>query len=714
MWEAVLGEAVKALAVGAAGGVKDLVAKRLARRRTAQDVEALLADPAGAERAVRELVETDPEFAERLQEILAGDGTGVRDVPGSPAHFVDRDRERRSASGPGVHVITGPRGAGKSALVYRLADDLRDRYPDQVYVDLADYRDGTVLRRSEVATRVLRALGVETNLVTTNSAELWAQYRSVTARRRFLLALDNAEVATDVRELIPSSPSSLVLVTAIRQDDDLLAGNVAPPIELDSLERDFALELLGKASDPAAIEAERDAAAELAALCDHMPFALVQAGVRIRKRLRRGPGAVASVLADFRRTGVLGGVDVIAMAFEQSFAELSAGAAELCELLASHPGPDFTTASATAVFGAPAGDALDELTDAGFLAPTGTPRQRLFNLIREGARRRGARDVATDRALVFFRDQAVAADHRTSPDRLRCYEPVSVPAPDFEGKAPLDWVEDARETYGALAFQAFERERDVELGQICGALEVLMLNRGHHRLFAHINHFGLLAARRHGEPALTTRILSQQGRTYFLLHDFDRAQPLLEEALETVRTLDNPALESSVQEFCGRFHEEKGLLPAAADFLWRAVTLDRAMAEAGRRSLGIHTRMLANVLLKAGAYEHVWALLAESAQQFPASDSRNLGRVSMVRAKYLRAVGHYDDAERELLEAWRLVSGATQYTAEFEEEFGRLFAARGDHGRAHTHFQRAWQTYFDAGHPREAEFRSVLANTGRR
>jgi len=713
VWEVIAGEVAKTLAAGAAGGLKDLVTKRLARRRAAQDVESLLADTDRAETAVRELLESDPAFAERLQEILAQGAAGERDVPGAPAHFVDRDVERRSAAASGVRLITGPRGAGKSALVCKLAEDLRDRYPDgQLYVDLEKYRDGSVVRRSEVAARILRGLGVEANLVTTGTADLWAQYRSVTARRRFLLALDNAEVASDLRELVPPSPSSLVLVTAIRPGDDLLAEYPAPPIEIGGLGRDFALELLGRFSAPAVIEAERAAAVELAGLCDHMPFALVLAGIRVGKRSRRGPGAVASVLAGFRETGALGGIDVIAMAFEQSFAELSPDAAELCRLLASHPGPDFTTASATAVFGKPAGDALDELADAGFLASTGTPRQQLFNLIREGALRRGAKDVAVTRALEFYRDQAVAADHHTSPDRLRCYAPISVPTPDFEGKHPLDWVDDARETYGALAYQAFERKRDVELGQICGALEVLMLNRGHHRLFAHINHWGLLAAKRLGDPALTTRILSQQGRTFFLLHDFDRAQPLLEEALETVRTLDDPALESSVQEFCGRFHEEKGLLPAAADFLWRAVTLDRAMADAGRRSLGIHSRMLANVLLKAGVYEQVWPLLDEAARQFPRTDSRNLGRVSMVRAKYLRAVGRHEDAERELLEAWRLTSGATQYTAEFEEEFGRLCAARGDHARAHTHFQRAWQTYFDAGHPREAEFRAVLANAG--
>ncbi|MCU1685539.1 MAG: hypothetical protein JWQ81_6278 [Amycolatopsis sp.] len=714
MLEVIASEAAKVVVAGVLGAVKDVVSRKLAQRREG-DLTALLADHERLAVAIQDAAEADSEFAERLDDLvseLRPSGDAGSDVPAAPADFVDRDAQRERASRAGVHVISGPRGAGKSALVYRIAEQLSGSHPDgQIYVDLADWREGNALRRSEVAAHILGRLGVETSLVSAPGPELWSQYRSVTARCRFLLALDNAESVTDVREFVPPSASGLVLVTAIKPGDDLLTA-FPSEIALGALDVEDALALLESVTSPEAVTAERDAAIDLVERCDRMPFAVRQAGIRVRKRLLRGPGAIASVLADFRRTGVLGGVDVIAAAFEDTFGELSPDAAELCLLVASHPGPDFTSQSAQALLGRPVEDALDELGDAGFLAPTNSSRQKLYNLVREGARRRGPREEATERALTFYRDQAVAADYSLGMDRLRCYQPLPGVVADFGSRPPLDWVDDEREAYGALAREAHLRGRDVELGQICGALEVLMLNRGHHRLFIEINHWGIQSAQRLGDAALEARILSQQGRAHFLLHEFQRASPLLRRAMSLVSGLGNPGLESSVLEFSARFHEEQRLFPVALDLMNRAVTLDRVMGKPGTRALGLHTRMLANMQVKVGNFEGALTLLTESAAIADLlGESRNIARVLTVRAKALSGLGAYAEAEQALQRAWYLAAEAraTQYTTEFNEDFGDLAYARGDRATAYALWQRVWQTYLDAGHPREAEFRGRLA-----
>ncbi|MGW4482780.1 hypothetical protein ACWEOE_02975 [Amycolatopsis sp. NPDC004368] len=713
MWEAVAAEVVKAMAVTALGGLKQVVSRKLELRRGAADVQAILADEARAVAAIGELLASDREFAEQLEALLPRpDGTAHgSDFPASAEPFVNRVGERAQVAAPGARLFTGPRGAGKTALLSRLAVDLRERYPTQVYVDLADYRSGSLVRRPEVAAHVLRTLGVGTDLIATDTPQLWAQYRAATARRRFLLALDNAEAATDLHDLIPPSPQSIVLVSAIKAGDDLRREFPAPPIELGRLAEQDALDLLGRLSHPDVVAAELPAARELVDLCDHLPFAVRLAAVRVARRMTRGPGAVSSVLQGFRATGKLGGEDVIAAAFEESFAELTPEAAELCSLLAAHPGPDFTAASAKAVLGRSPEDGLDELADAGFLTHTGPSRLRLYHLVREGARRRGTADVAVDRALGFFCDQAVAADLAHGEDRLRLYEPRPEARGEFEGLRPLDWVEAARETYGALARQAYERGRDVELGQICGALEVLMLNRGHHRLSIEINNWGIRGARRLGDRSLLTRILSQQGRAYFLLHEFPAAKPLLDEALTLARELARPDLLSSVLEFCGRFREEEarqyarpgGLLAEAESLLAEAVRLDRSAGPGASRSLGIHTRMLANVLITRGRAGEAFALLDESARH--TTGDRNQSRILLVRAKAFTLTGHNDAAAQALAEAWQRAnaSGATQYAAELDTAFATLAEARGDLPAALEAWRRAWQVYFAAGHPRQAE-----------
>ncbi|MFD8492587.1 hypothetical protein [Amycolatopsis sp. NPDC059657] len=706
MWEVVLGEVAKVVTTGMLGGIKDLVVKKLAKRAQGDDLRLLLADEDRLKAALDELVKTEPELGGRFEQLLLEASPGPRpssDMPSAAPNFVDRDDAREEAAKPGVHVISGPQGSGKSALVYRLAADLSTSYPDQIYVDLAEFRVDNSLRRTEVAAHILQRLGVHGSLISGSAAELWPQYRSLTARRKLLLALDNAETIGDVRGLIPSSPSSLVLVTAIRPGDDLRSEYPGMPIELGALSEADALKLLGH---------EGPSAIELVNLCDCMPFAVLQAAVRVNKRARLGGDPVRSVLDEFRATGVLGGLDVVATAFERTFAELSPDAAELCTLLASHPGPDFTQATARAVLGRPAGTALDELIDSGFVLAAARPK--LYNLVREGARRLGTRDAAVERSLDFHRDQAVAADLSLGKDRLRRYEVFEPAAVDFEGKQPLDWVEDARETYGALAREAFARGKDVELGQICGALETLMLNRGHQRLFVQINHWGIRSAERLGDHALEARILSQQGRAHFLLHEFDRAQPFLDRARELVRPLDDPGLESSVLEFCGRFHEEKREYQPATDLLWRAVLLDRNMAEAGSRALGLHTRMLANVLVKSGRPQDAFGLLEESKAN--TREPRNISRVLTVWTKALIAVGSLDAAEQTLRDAWSLAGqvGATQYATELHETAAALAAARGDWATTADQWQQAWQILWAAGHPRQAEFHAKLMAAGRR
>ncbi|MFD4673660.1 hypothetical protein ACFWNN_28310 [Lentzea sp. NPDC058450] len=134
-----------------------------------------------------------------MSDVLAVQATGSiragNDVPprfrppAPPRHFVGRDAELASIR-PGVTVLHGDAGAGKTALALKW---LRDRGSgSRLYVDLAAHDVG----------RVLRAFGLPTDDP--------AVFRALVARRQFTLLLDNADSAEQVTPLLPASGTVLV------------------------------------------------------------------------------------------------------------------------------------------------------------------------------------------------------------------------------------------------------------------------------------------------------------------------------------------------------------------------------------------------------------------------------------------------------------------------------------------------------------------------
>ena len=119
--------------------------------------------------------------------------------------------------------------------------------------------------------------------------------RSWVAGRRLLLVLDNAVDAVQVIPLLPASPGCGVLVTSRRVLSGLEGARHLP---LDVLDPAEALELLCRVAGQERMDAEPEAAAELAACCARLPLALRIAGARLAARPAWPIGALAERLAD--------------------------------------------------------------------------------------------------------------------------------------------------------------------------------------------------------------------------------------------------------------------------------------------------------------------------------------------------------------------------------------------------------------------------------
>lgn len=189
-------------------------------------------------------------------------------------------------------VIAGMAGAGKSALAARAARRVRARFPDGViWVDAAGLDADAALMF------VARALRRDERVARTDStAARAAIVRDLVNRRALLIVADGVESDDLVRALQPSAGRSRLLVTTRRADLPSLFG--APVRMVKGLRPRESLRLLRQAAGTERVDAERDAAAALAAVCGHLPLAVAVAGRLAHAHPRRSLDEIGERLRD--------------------------------------------------------------------------------------------------------------------------------------------------------------------------------------------------------------------------------------------------------------------------------------------------------------------------------------------------------------------------------------------------------------------------------
>ncbi|WP_431916098.1 BTAD domain-containing putative transcriptional regulator [Nonomuraea jabiensis] len=258
-----------------------------------QDARRTLVDELG--------LEPGAELADAHRRVLAGEGRPVApaggdrgpvdELPPDISDFVGRSpvldwivrTAREHASAPVHLVLHGPPGCGKSAVAVHAATGL-ERPDGRLYASLGARPPGAVLED------LLRSLGCPDGAVPPALDERVRLYRSMTARRRLLVVLDDAADEAQVRPLLPTGPGSLTLVTSRSP----LAGlEAARAYEMGVLDGDEAVAMLGAVAGHERVRAEPEAALRIVRLCGHLPLALRIAG----SRLARKPGWTLDHLA---------------------------------------------------------------------------------------------------------------------------------------------------------------------------------------------------------------------------------------------------------------------------------------------------------------------------------------------------------------------------------------------------------------------------------
>jgi DNA-binding SARP family transcriptional activator len=277
-----------------------------------------------------------------------------------------------------VVVVSGPPGAGSSALALHAAHRVADHFPGgELYADLRGAEPPIVLDR------FLRALGVDAAGPATVE-ERAAAFRSST-HTGVLVVLDHAADAAHVRPLLPGEGSA-VLATSRRR---LMTLDGAALLEVGALSVEAGTAALAAMLGDDRVAAEPTAAAHLVQLCDGLPLALRIAAARLASRPTWPVSVLADRLADPRcRLDVLTFEDLsVRDALAATYDALAAddpAAARVLRRLGTLPAGTVDAAVVAGQLAAPrrvVADALERLVDVRLLESTALDRYRITGLI---------------------------------------------------------------------------------------------------------------------------------------------------------------------------------------------------------------------------------------------------------------------------------------------------------------------------------------------
>lgn len=331
----------------------------------------------------------------------AGDPPGVpadappvpvrRPVPPAPVScFTGRRAESeaigerltgRQAASEALVVISGAPGIGKSALALHTARRVKDAFPGGCGVLSMVRPDGG-------------ALSTEEALVALGPPERRAG--------RSLLVLDDVLGADQVRDLLPAAEGSAVIVTSRRGLAGLVATHGGHVHRLGTFDPGESRQLLVSTLGRQRVEAEEEAAEQLASLCGHFPLALRIAAARLLTRPTLSVADCAAwlaedsparlALADDPRMSVPNVLDGALERLRPRLAEvfLRVGGEEAAHLAGGDAAELLGTGPQEAE------ELLEQLADAGLLEEGPPGPYRMHGLLRRYARR-AARDPGRGR-----------------------------------------------------------------------------------------------------------------------------------------------------------------------------------------------------------------------------------------------------------------------------------------------------------------------------
>ena len=473
----------------------------------------------------------------------------------------------------GLIAIDGMGGSGKTALAVHVAHRLAPSYPDgQLYLDLRGFTPNhSPVEVGTALDLLLRMLGVPGELIPEDVSGRTALWRTVTVNRRLLLVLDNAREEEQLRPLLPTGGSALVLVTSRVRLTDL---DGADAVATDRMRLEDSVELLTRCIGAQRVLAEPEAVAALVELCGRLPLALRIASSRLRSRNRWSIQDLVDRLRDAEsHLGELESGDrSVSATIALSIRALSDQHRLLFRQLGAHPGSDFDVPTVAALGDLSVSRAdrlLEGLLDAHLVEHKSADRYTFHDLVRSYLRTLvAAEELVQEQARARLRllgDYLVTS--RAAADILlpgRRDIPLDLTDAPRVRRLPRDEAE-------ALAWFDAERQNLVSSVQLAARARldrhVVLLTRDlgnflHRRGFldtlSELDTVSLAAARRLGDPLLELSVLTSLAAWQWHLGRPRAALKLLGQALDLAASRGDTWTEADILSRMGTSYTSLG------------------------------------------------------------------------------------------------------------------------------------------------------------
>lgn len=642
------------------------------------------------------------------------------DVPGFTGRAAELSRldalVRAGGAAPVVITALGTAGVGKTALAVHWATAAGPRhFPDgTLYVNLRGYDAGPPVAPADALAGFLRALSVPPGEFPPDLDSRAALFRSRAHDRRLLVLLDNAASVAQVRPLLPAAAGCLAVVTS----RDALAGlsvrDGARRLHLDLLPPAEALALLRELIGDR-VDAEPAAATRLAQQCAHLPLALRLAAELAVTRPERSLADLVVELADEgRRLDLLDAGDDPAAAvgpvFSWSYRYLAPDAARLFRRLGLHPGLEFDAFGAAALAELPlpaAGTALDELTAAHLVTPTGVGRYGMHDLLRGYAASLVAADerrMALTRLLDAYLATAIAAADQLDPTerhRRPAAPACATPLPPVGSTdAAGGWLEAELTTLVRLAALAADEGWPAHADRL-GAALYRYLTGAHFTEAEQVFESGLRAARAAGDRGAEATALARLGVAHWLLDRYPTAADLLQQAIVLQQKLGDRVGEVSARTNLGLVLQWMGRPREAIEQLRGALAGHRELGNLSGAARIVGDLGFLHIQLGDDAAAKSYLDEALATQERLGSSDRigvtlhGLGQVEVRLGRYEAAAGHLHRSlalHREL----RRPAGEAHVLL----ELGNLARAEGDDAAAGDRYAAAARLFRACGERR--------------